>query len=277
MNLSFLLLFGAVFSAISFVISILILKKVFSDEYKRPWLFITFGIFLYTPAQILRYLIENETSPADLMPLVHSLEFMGQGLILYALIFEYLILKLVKGNFVKMKFVPVQEGNMDGTLNIDVTKGQSYLAYKKDYSYLLDQFSDAVKKGYEGFLLTQFDPLEIRKNHGLVKTPILMITNPEKNIQSTQIDSNAMSIDALHFSAIIKEIDTFYDQAQNPIIMFQLDDIARYNPFDIILELLKYVKEKNKKFNGIFIISVNEDVINFSDILRVKDIYKDLD
>lgn len=278
MNLSFLLLMGALISGISFVISLIIVRKVFDEEYRRPWFFITLSVLIYAPAQLLRYLeIGNYLQIPNLLSIIYSLEFIAQGLLMYGLLLEFFILRYVKGKFVKMRFIPVQEGSLDGMLSIDVSKSQTYFSYKKDRDYLTNAFSEAVKKGYQGFLITQQSPFDIRKRYSLPKTPILKISNPDTSITNTIIDSNSQSVDALHFNEIIRDIDNFYDQAKNPFILIELDEILRYNPFEIVLELIQYLKSKNERFNGILITSINEDVTAYSNILRFKEVCNMLD
>lgn len=278
LNISFLLLVGALFSVVSFILGFLILRKVFEEEYRRPWLFISFSVFLFAPAQILRFIygdliIRNN----EISSLIYGLEFIAQACLAYALVLEFAILRYVKGKFVKMRFIPIQEGSIDGTLSIDVTKSQSYFAYKKDREYLLKSFKEAVTKGYQGFLLTSYPPYVVRRDHNLPKTPILMITNPENN-QGPNLDSdtNAQSADALHFNEMIRDVDNFYEQAQNPFILIELDEILRYNPFDIIFELLQYLKAKNSKNNGVLIIHINQDYINYSNLIRIRQLFHEL-
>ncbi len=261
MNLSFLLIFGALFSIISFILALLIVRKVFDDEYKRPWFFISLGMLIYSPTQILRYLNDAGYLIESAVSFIYAFELIAHGLLMYGLLVEFFILRYIKGKFVKMRFTPVQEGSMDGILPIDVTKGHSYLAYKKDSKYMLNVFSQAVKKGYEGFLITQQYPLNLRGEYGLIQTPILMITNPESSVVNSVIDENAQSVDALHFSSIINDIDNYLEQAKNPFIMMQIDEILQYNPFNIVLELLEYLKAKNSRYESILILQINTDIV----------------
>lgn len=278
MNLSFLLLIGSIFSVISFILAFIILRKVFEQEHRKPWIFISFSVFLYAPAQILRYLYGDTFTDNDVAIIIYGLEFMGHGFLMYGLLLEFFIIKYVKGRFVKMRFIPIQEGSVDGVLSIDVTKSQSYLAHKKDREYMLKAFKEAVSKGYEGFLLTSYPPYIVRRDHGIMKTPILMITNPESDeTPNLSSDPNAQSVDALHFNEMIRDIDSFYEQANNPFILIELDEILRYNPFDIIFELLRYLKSKNSKNQGILIIAINEDYINYSNLLRIKELMHTLE
>lgn len=278
LNISVLLLVGALFSVISFFFAFLILRKVFEEEYRRPWLFISFSVFLFAPAQVLRFIYADSFNDSELSSLIYGLEFVGHACLAYALLLEFAILRYIKGRFVKMRFIPVQEGSVDGTLSIDVTKSQSYLAYKKDRGYLLKSFKEAVTKGYQGFLLTSYPPYVVRRDHGLIKTPILMITNPENDeLPNLSSDTNAQSADALHFNEMIRDIDNFYEQAKSAFILIELDEILKYNPFDIILELLQYLKAKNSKYGGILIISINQDYVIYSNLLRVKQLFHELE
>ncbi|MFP4402225.1 MAG: DUF835 domain-containing protein [Candidatus Nanoarchaeia archaeon] len=276
-NISSLLLVGALFSAISFVLGLLILRKVFEEKYRRPWLFISLSVILFTPAQILRFFETQDMLISEAIFVIYGLEFVAQAFLMYALLLEFFILKFVKGKFVKMRFIPVQEGSVDGILSFDVTKGEGYLAHKKDRDYLFRCFKEATTKGYEGFMLTTKFPYDVRKEYGLVKTPILMITDPQSDETISDVGANAQVADALHFSEMIRDIDYFYSQSQNPFIFIEIDEILKYSPFDIVFELLQYLKAKNSKSNGILIISIYQDSLNYFNLTRIKQLLHELE
>ncbi|MFT4244614.1 MAG: DUF835 domain-containing protein [Candidatus Woesearchaeota archaeon] len=270
LNISFLLLIGALFSVISFFLAIFILKKVFEEKYRRPWLFVALGIICYAPAQVLRFIFSDNLTGETISYVIYGFEFIGHAFLMYGLLLELFIIKLVKGKFVQMRFIPIQEGNIEGTLSFDVTNSKSYLAYKKDKNFLLKAFKEAVSKGYQGFLLTTSYPSDIRGEYGLQQTPILMIFNPQNEIKPhLENDPHSESVDALHFNEMIQDIDNFYAQAQTPFVMIELDMILEYNPFEIVLGLLEYIKSKNETHKGVLILTIQQDSLSYVNLNRL--------
>ena len=270
LNISFLLLIGALFSVISFFLALLILRKVFEEKYRRPWLFVALGIICYAPAQVLRFIFLDNVTGESISYVIYGFEFVGHAFLMYGLLLELFILKLVKGKFVQMRFVPVQEGTVDGTLSFDVTNSKAYLAYKKDRNFLLKSFKEAVNKGYQGFLLTTSYPNDIRGEYGLQQTPILMISNPQNEIKPhLENDPYSESVDALHFNEMIQDIDNFYAQAQTPFVLIELDMVLEYNPFEIVLGLLEYIKSKNETHKGVLILTIQQDSLSYVNLNRL--------
>jgi len=164
-------LFSAVISIIAIYIVFSIFNKVYQEDYKKPWLYIGVSALFLALSQLLdfisgyyqKFIINYTTSEFIIL----TLQFISMAVLTYGLVLELLILKYYKGKFVKLKFVPVQEGNMDGSLDISVSPKNSYIAIKKDRNFMLEQFAKATKSGFEGFLLTENNPKDIRDKYNL--------------------------------------------------------------------------------------------------------------
>jgi hypothetical protein len=209
------------------------------------------------------------------------LDFISIMFLTYGLILEQVILKYFKGKFVKMKFIPVQEGTLGGEIDLNVSNGSSYIAVKKDKKYLLEQFSQATKKGFEGFLITEDNPKQIRSKYNLQKTPIAWISQIDMGIDSNylkdSLDENSDIVDPLQLNNLITFVDNFLEQSQNPFLMVDLNLLLRTNNYTIVLEFLKYLTSRTERFNGILITLINIDIIKNDQIQELQTFMNDLE
>jgi hypothetical protein len=271
-------LFSAFISIFAILIVFSIFKKVLQEKYKRPWLFIGISTIILATNQLLRFVSDfygvNIINLRFTQAIIYSLDFISIIILTYGLLLEQLILKYYKGKFVKMKFIPVQEGSLDGEIDLNVSNGNSYLALKKDRTYLFNEFSQATKKGYEGFLIAEENPREIRKNYDLQKTPIGWVSHIDKQTNSSylkdSLDENSDVIDPIQLNNIINYIDNFLEQSQNPFLLIELNLILRTNNYSIILEFLKYVSQRIKTHNGILIWTLNIDILKKDQVSELK-------
>lgn len=268
-SFSFIALLSALISIIAIIIVFSIFKKVFQEEYKRPWLFIGISTIFLVTSQLISFLSGffqiNIINSATTEAIMYILSFISITILTYALLLELMILKYYKGKFVKMKFIPVQEGTLGGEIDLNVSNGSSYIAFKKDRNYMLEQFSEAVKKGFEGFLLTENNPKTIRTKYELFKTPIGWISHIDSSLDSKylkdSLDENSDIIDPLQLNNLINYIDNFLEQAQAPFILLELNLLLRTNNYTIVIEFLKYITAKIQKYNGIMICMLNIDIL----------------
>jgi len=284
-TISMISLFSAITSVISIVIVFMILNKVFQDKYKKPWYFIGVATLFLSISQIINFLngffdVLIVTEEITIFTSL-ALEFIAMTVLSYALLLELFILKFYKGKFVKFRFIPVQEGNAKGDLDLDVTNGKSYVAIKKDKNYFHEQFSLATKTGYEGFLITERLPREIRQIFSLEKTPIAFVNHSESedslNFIKKDLDENSGIVEPINLNNIITFIDNFLEESTNPFILLELDLIFEYNNFSIVLEFLKYLSSKMEKYKGVLVCLVNKDNISVSQIEELRKRLKDLE
>ncbi len=190
------------------------------------------------------------------------LNFVSVSLIFFALLLEYLIIKYYKGKFLKIKFIPVQEGTLSESFDINISNGEAYLAYKKDKQFLLEEFSKGVKSGFEGFLLVENSPKEIREKYNLQKTPIAWITqiSDESSYIKENLTENSDVVEPIKINQIVDDIDLFLEEAERPFILIEINEIIRINNIGIVFELLNYISNKVKNRNGILIVMLNRDI-----------------
>lgn len=278
-------LVSAFLSIAAIVLAVLILNRVYQEEYRRPWLFIGISAVFFGISELLRFLNQflgiTIFSDIVLEVILYVLAFISIAFITYGLLLEFFILKFYKGKFVKMKFIPVQEGTLAGEIDINVSPGNSYLAVKKDRYFLISQFAEGVKKGFEGFLITEDNPSDIRSKYKIEKTPIAWITQIDSSIDSSYVkkslDENSDIVDPLQLNNLISYVDNFLEQSVNPFIMIELNILLRVNNFTIVLEFLKYLASKAERYNGIFICMINSDVIKEDQLREIRNFMRELE
>jgi hypothetical protein len=165
---------------------------------------------------------------------------------------------------------------------LNVSKASSYIAIKKDRRFLKEEFSMATKKGFEGFLVTEESPREIRLKFGLLKTPIAWINQNETSeksdfVRNEMLDESSEEVDPLQLNKLIGFIDNFLEQSSAPFIMMDLNLILRINNFTIVQEFLKYIAHRSESYNGILICLINEDLVKNFQIGELKEFLNTLE
>jgi len=278
-------LFSAIVSLIAMFLAIFIFNKVYQEDYKKPWLFIGISILFLAFAKMGTFLSGflniNIINFKVTEFLIDILDFISISILTYAILLEFMILKYFKGKFVKFRFVPVQEGSLDASLDISVSKGNSYLVYKKDIKFFDSQFVLAAKSGFEGFLITEENPREFRNKYKIEKTPIAWVSQIKIGINSLylkdSLDPNTEMVEPINLNNIINYFDTFLEQSTNPFIMIDLNLILELNNFQIVYEFLEYLNSKIHKYNGILLCRINKDVMDDFDLDKLKTLMRNLE
>lgn len=275
-----ILLFSAVVALVGTFVTFSIFNKVFQENYKRPWLFVGISTIFFALSQFLRFSssffgVTLGTQEITLY-VEYIIEFIAMAILVYGLLLELFILKFYKGKFVKMKLIPVQEGTLGGELDLNVSKGSSYIAVKKDRKFLKEEFSMATKKGFEGFLVTEESPRDVRLKFGLLKTPIAWVNQDESGekssyVKNEMLDESSEEVDPLQLSKLIGFMDNFLEQSSAPFVMMDLNLILRVNNFTIVQEFLKYIAHRSESYNGILICLINEDLVKDFQIGELKE------
>lgn len=283
---SIISLFSAIVSSIGIVIVFFIMNKVYQENYKKPWLFIGISAIFLAISQIItfisgsfNYYIYNSTTTQFIILII---QFISMTLLTYGIFLELMILKFYKGKFVKFKLIPVQESNLGGNLEINVVNSTAYIALNKKSDFLIEQLTQATRKGYEGFLISEESPRIIRTKFKLNKSPIAWISNLNPNITgnyvSDSLDDNSVIVDPIKLNDLISFTDNFLDAATNPFILFELDLLLHKNSFSIIEEFIKYTSSKIKSRQGIVIYSLRDvNIISQSQIVELKQILEFLE
>lgn len=250
------------------------MQKVYNEKHRKPWLFIGTAAIFLALSELMRFLYVSYRYILGTVSItegvIYVLVFLSLSFLCYGLLLEYLILTYYKGKFVKMKFVPVQEGSVSGDLDINISGGNSYLSMKKGKDFMYEQFSQATKQGFEGFLISEENPSTTRKKHDLHKTPIAWISQIDPSIKGDylkdSLDENSDVVDPLQINNLISYIDNFLEQSSNPLIMIDCNQLFRLNSFFIALEFLKYVSSRTAKFNGVAIMLLSENILPANEI-----------
>jgi hypothetical protein len=123
--------------------------------------------------------------------------------------------------------------------------GQFYLAF--DTKACLDAFSNTVKNGHEGLLITRTFPDDARRDTGLMTTPIRWLAESKRD--------DAMSpVDLLGLSLTVKD---FLQKAMNPVVMLQgIEYLTTINGFEPNLRLIQGLRDANAEKRGILLLPV---------------------
>lgn len=284
-SVSVVSLLSALLSVFAIILVFTIFKRVYQEDYRKPWLFIGVSAIFLATSELLRFLSSfyglSIGSSTFTEAIILIFVFISISFLTYGLLLEYLIIKFYKGKFVKMKFVPVQEGTIGGEIDLNISIGNTYFALKKDKKFMYEQFSQATKKGFEGFLITELNPSEVRSKYNLSKTPIGWITQVEATVNSDylkkSLDENSDIVEPIQLNNIISYIDNFLEQSTTPFLMLDLNQICRVNNFTIVLEFLKYINSRVQRYNGILILLVNEDILDKGQQSEIFDFAKDIE
>lgn len=285
LSFSVISLISAFISIFAIFLVFSIINKVYQEEYRRPWLFIGISALFLALSELLRFFdsIYNLKIISEQFTdvLIYLLVFFSITVLSYGLLLEYLILKFYKGKFVKMKFIPVQEGALGGELDINVSSGSSYIAIKKEKDFMYDQFAKATGKGFEGFLITEDNPKDIRLKYKIQKSPIGWISEYDSGINSDfirkSLDENSDIVSPLQINNMISFVDNFLEQSANPFIMIDMNMILRMNSFYIVSEFIRYISSRVQRYNGILIVMINEDVVERSNMNDLKNFLVELE
>jgi len=262
MEINYISILTLILSIPSMILSFLIFQKIYNQKHKRPWLYISISSIFIMLKSILEIVNIKIINSAITIVVLGLLNFVSVSLIFFALLLEYLITKYYKGKFLKIKFIPVQEGTLSESFDINISNGEAYLAYKKDKQFLLEEFSKGVKSGFEGFLLVENSPKEIREKYNLQKTPIAWITqiSDESSYIKENLTENSDVVEPIKINQIVDDIDLFLEEAERPFILIEINEIIRINNIGIVFELLNYISNKVKNRNGILIVMLNRDI-----------------
>jgi hypothetical protein len=132
--------------------------------------------------------------------------------------------------------------------------GHSYLA--RDSKTAFEAFSELVRSGREGLLITRIFPEDVRKDYGIQTTPIRWLAESKG-------DEVIPPGDLLGLSLTVKD---FLDKSRKPVIMFHgIEYLTTYNGFTPVLRLIQGLSESNAEKRGILILSVLPDSLNKQD------------
>jgi hypothetical protein len=139
-------------------------------------------------------------------------------------------------------------------LKYPLQDGHSYLARDPNTSF--EAFSDLVRNGREGLLITRRYPADVRKDYGIQTTPIRWLAETK--------DQDAIPPpDLLGLSLTVKD---FFEKATKPVVMLHgIEYLTSINGFTPILRLIQSLSEENATRRGVLILPVLPDSLNKQD------------
>ena len=141
---------------------------------------------------------------------------------------------------------PVAEtAPLEKPLVYPLEEARSYLAH--DPRPAFESFSELVRNGHEGLIITRNFPQNVRKDYGLKTTPIRWLAE-EKGIDAIPPG------DLLGLSLTIKD---FLEKAKKPVVILHgVEYLTTINGFTPILRLIQGLSDENATKNGILILPV---------------------
>jgi hypothetical protein len=124
-------------------------------------------------------------------------------------------------------------------------EAHSYLA--QDPKAAFESFSELVRSGREGLMITRIYPANVRKEYGIQTTPIRWLAE-EKGAEVIPPG------DLLGLSLTVKD---FMEKAKKPVVMLHgVEYLTTINGFTPILRLIQGLGDENATRNGILILPV---------------------
>jgi hypothetical protein len=148
----------------------------------------------------------------------------------------------------------VETATVEGPVRYALEDGRSYLAH--DQKAAFEGFSEAVRRGHEGLLITRIFPTEVREDYGIETTPIRWLAESK----GQDVISPG---DLLGLSLTIKD---FLEKAKKPVVMLQgIEYLTTYNGFTPILRLINGLRESSAGMSGILILPIVPETLNKQD------------
>ena len=286
MNLFIFSLLSVFVSAFSIYLITKIFRKIYDEEYKRPWLFIGLCALTLACSQIILFFESTFQmymfSSKEISKVVYELLVVCSNLFLgYGILLEFYILRYFKSKTIKLKFIPTTEGNMEGDIDLNVDFKKSYICYNEKKKYVLKEVSRALKRSFQGFFLTEDKILKFRKDFSVVKSPVCYIHEIKDVSAKKQIieisGENSDVVDPFELNNILIFIDNFLERAKKPIICMDLNLIFYKNNYTISKDFVLYIVKKIEKFNSIAIFFIDENKFEKSLIDDLNSILNKLD
>jgi len=124
-------------------------------------------------------------------------------------------------------------------------EGRSYLAH--DAKTSIEAFTNLVRNGREGLLITRTFPDDARKESGLETTPIRWLAESKRQDAVSPTDLLGLSI----------TVKDFLQKAKKPVVMLHgIEYLTTINGFQPILRLIQGVSDANAESRGIVLLPV---------------------
>jgi hypothetical protein len=153
-----------------------------------------------------------------------------------------LLLGLMKKGFYSVAPVAETATSTEPT-RYPLEDGHSYLSH--DQKAAFEAFSEYVRSGREGLLITRRFPEDVRKDYGLQTTPIRWLAEAKGH-------DAIPPADLLGLSLMVKD---FLDKATKPVVMLHgVEYLTTINGFGPILRLIQGLSEENAAERGILLL-----------------------
>jgi len=250
----FINLIAVTISTIAVIYWVKLYRRLYKENPKEArgwsWLFVgILGILFFNISSIYMLFFSN--------PLYELIEIIGRTIIGISLtIGAYLLYSSMKRGaiyrFVSVKPV-VEKKERDGSKHF-LEKGKTYIINEEKPKKSNEIFIDLVTHGVHGLYITRKNPQEVRKEYGLMKTPIIWLTR-EKSIKGS-IDPR----DLVQLSHTIKE---FIKKTNNGVVLLDgLEYLIIQNTSKEILKFIQNLKDAVSLSQSRLIIPVDSSAMD---------------
>lgn len=139
----------------------------------------------------------------------------------------------------------------------ELEKGSTYLLKEEAPVKSYDIFVDSVTHGGEGLLITRDFPEKVRTRYKLLKTPILWLTNVEKEY----------AVNPVELSKLYYELVSFLKKGKNTIVLLSgLEYLVAQNGFKSVLKFLQLVRDQIAIYNSLLLLPLSPLTITKRDL-----------
>jgi hypothetical protein len=156
---------------------------------------------------------------------------------------------------------PTQEDVAKTKERYELERGLSYLIEEETPEKSYDIFTDAVTHGAQGLCITRDFPDLVRKKYGLKKTPILWLSNAEKEY----------AVEPVQLGKLYHKIEDFLKKSENSVILLcGLEYLITQNNYTSALKFLQLVKDQIAIYNSLLIAPLSPYALTERDLKMIE-------
>lgn len=162
---------------------------------------------------------------------------------------------------------PVNEAELTNKNKYDLNFGHSYIVNSESGKTGVDIFIDQVLGGKHGLLITRENPVIIKENTPLKKTPIIWLTEIK----------GENTIDPSHIEEVSFAITKFIESSENCVVFIEgIPYLTSYSDFNLVLRVLRTLKDAVSVRKASMIVSINPKNFDETQFSLIEDEFEEL-
>ncbi len=143
----------------------------------------------------------------------------------------------------------------------DLERGISYLIEEESPDKSYDIFTDAVTHGAQGLCITRDFPDLVRRKYGLKKTPVLWLSNAEKDF----------AVEPVQLGKLYHKIEDFLKKSESSVILLcGLEYLITQNNYTSALKFLQLVKDQIAIYNSLLVAPLSPYALTERDLKLIE-------